>query len=422
MNTTTRSGSSGGVSGKPKMSLPGQFSSFIYLWRLLATAAVFLGHATRPDILFDVDYSLIGRATIPTFLIISGYFTAMSFSAGGAFPGKIAGRYFQLYVFFVPATLLVFLMDLYLIHVGSPFVMHEKFDPDLSAQRIVLDVISLLTFSGEYWSASTFGQGVFSNMAIWTIDYIMAYVVMTGALYLLRGRARVVVLAVACLIAGPTVLLLSPLWFTGVLAYQIHAWTDRADLGSGLYFRRIDFRVSRDAIKCAACLTVVVAIAAWIALEVFGLGESAYRWSKTLEPYELRQHLGMAKRFLWQWCYIPILLAIIVSARFIFDGAVRQKTLHQFKVASNYALPVYAIHFTTMYLVQSLIPDYTPRHDSADPYLMIAGTLVVSIAFGYVIFTWVKPAADHWMRRMFDASSCWRRRHTFLASRLGLTR
>ena len=204
--------------------LPGQYSTFIYGWRLLATAAVFLGHATRPDILFDVDFSLIGRATIPTFLIISGYFTAMSFSSAGGFSSKVGNRYYQLYVFFVPATLLVFVMDLYMLRVGSPFLLSDKIDPDMTASRILLDVFNLFTFSGEYWSLTTKGQGVFSNMAIWTIDYIMAYVVMTGALYLLRGKARILVLLAACLIAGPTVILLAPLWFTGVLAYEVHRW------------------------------------------------------------------------------------------------------------------------------------------------------------------------------------------------------
>ena len=407
MSTTTKSGVIDGASPTQKMALPGQFSVFIYLWRLLATAAVFLGHATRPDILFDVDFSLFGRATIPTFLLVSGYFTAMSFSAGGRFTGKIVGRYLQLHVFFVPASVLVLLMDSYLLHVGSPFVIHEKFDPNLSVERIAVDVIALLTFSGEYWSTSTFGQGVFSNMAIWTIDYIMAYVVMTGALYLLRGSARVLMFAAVCSIAGPTVLLLAPLWFAGVAAYRVHAWADNTNVNSGLHVRSLNFGVSRKTMSWAACLIMVAAVASWISLEVFGLGEFAYEWSKTLAPYEIRQYLGMAKRFLWQWCYIPILLAIIVSARFIFVGAVAPRMLKSFKVAANYSLPVYAIHFTTMYLVQSLIPDYTPRHDSLDPYFMIGATLVMSIMFGYVIFTWVKPTTDRWTKRIVNASNNW---------------
>lgn len=53
-----------------KSYIPQQFSAFIHLWRILATAAVFIGHATKPDILFDIDFAIIGRAIIPTFLIM----------------------------------------------------------------------------------------------------------------------------------------------------------------------------------------------------------------------------------------------------------------------------------------------------------------------------------------------------------------
>ncbi len=42
--------------------IPQQFSLFIHLWRILAVAAVFVGHATKPDILFDVDVAILGRA------------------------------------------------------------------------------------------------------------------------------------------------------------------------------------------------------------------------------------------------------------------------------------------------------------------------------------------------------------------------
>ncbi len=385
--------------------LPGQYSTFIHGWRLLATAAVFLGHATRPDILFDIDCTLIGRATIPTFLIISGYFTAMSFSGGGHFLSKVGNRYFQLYVFFVPATLLVFAMDLYMLRVGGPFLLADKFDPDMSASRILIDVFNLFTFSGEYWSVTTIGQGVFSNMAIWTIDYIMAYVVMTGALYLLRGRARIAVLLTACVISGPTVMLLAPLWFTGVLAYNVNQWFGLPDAHHARWLG-----LSARTLKWGALVAVGLAVATWVAIEVLGIGESVYRWSKTLASYELRQYLGMAKRFLWQWCYIPILFVIIVGARFIFDGPVKESTARRAKAVSRYALPVYAIHFTTMYFIQSLFPYYTPRHDSLDPYLMIGLTLVLSIGFGYIIFTWVKPVADSWQRRITNVSNRWCRR------------
>jgi hypothetical protein len=78
-------------------------------------------------------------------------------------------------------------MNLYLISVDSVITTQDKFDPDRSAARIALDIFYMLTFSGEYWSLSTFGQGVFPQEAFWTMNYIMGFTVLTGTLYLLSG-------------------------------------------------------------------------------------------------------------------------------------------------------------------------------------------------------------------------------------------
>ena len=183
---------------------------------------MFLGHATRLDVLFDTDLTIIGRATIPTFLMVSGYFTAMNFAHGGRFFKKIAKHYFTMWVIFVPASVLVLGMDFYLIAVDSVITERDKFDPDMSLSRIVVDVFYMLTFSGEYWAPTTFGQGVFSNETFWTMDYIMGYTVATAAFYVLSGWKRVIGLLIIAAIVGPTIILLSPLWFAGVLAYEIH--------------------------------------------------------------------------------------------------------------------------------------------------------------------------------------------------------
>ena len=109
----------------------------------------------------------------------------------------------------------------------------------------------------------------------------------------------------------------------------------------------------------------------------------------------------MTKRYLWQWSYVPSLFLLLLFSRFVFDGTVSGKVLNGFRIVSNYALPIYAIHFTLMYFVQTFIPSYTPRHDSPDPYIMMATTLLLSIAFGYVCFTWIKPMTDRWAARIF---------------------
>lgn len=365
----------------------GQHSMFLDGWRLTATLAVFCGHLTRPDILFDVDVAPLGRGTIPTFFIIGAYLTALSLSRGGEFLGRVAQRYYAMWAVFIPASLLVLGLNIYLVQVASPLVGTDKFDPDLSLGRHLHELFELLTFSGEYWARSTVGQGVFSNQAFWTMDYIMAYTVMTAAAYLLTGWRRVLVFLGAAAIAGPTVVLLSPLWLAGVAAFELH--------------RRVDVvQFQQPWLRWSCFVLIGVSVATWIAIETFGWGEQLYRWSKTLASYDTRQYLGMAKRFLWQWAYIGPLFTILVCSRFILNGEVSMRWRAAVQRAANYALPFYAVHFTTIFFVQTWIPNYRPPYTALDPYLVMIGALALSVLFGLALERWIAPLTDRWGKRL----------------------
>ncbi len=373
-------------------------STFLHIVKILAIAAVIVGHATKPDILFDVDISLLGRATIPTFLMISGYFAALTFSKGqiiGVNRGRkflksVMTRYFNMYFMFVPATFLVLAMDLWMISVDAPFIHTDKFDQDMSPLRIAKEFFQLFTFSGEYWAPSTVGQGVFSNAAVWTMDYLMAYTVATAALYLLSGPVRVLTMGLAIIIAGPTILLLSPLWWAGVLAFEIHkrSWA-REQAGKERALGVSDLAVKRLSIGLFGAVIV-----AWLMFEWSGKGPELYQWSKTLASYDIRQYLGMSKRFLWQWMYVPILFTFLVTSKYIFTGPVDPVFRERVKTVSKYCFPVFAFHFTTMYFFQALIPDYQATYTSVDPYIMAAASLAVSIVGGVCCFNYVKPITD----------------------------
>ncbi|NNF78634.1 MAG: hypothetical protein HKN05_11455 [Rhizobiales bacterium] len=377
-------------------------STFLHIVKILAIAAVIVGHGSKPDILFDVDISLLGRATIPTFLMISGYFAAMTFSKaqikgvsrGRKFLKSVMTRYFNMYFMFVPATLLVLAMDIWMIRVDAVFVHTDKFDPDLSGWRIAKEFWQLFTFSGEYWAPSTVGQGVFSNAAVWTMDYLMAYTVATAALYILSGGTRVAVICLAVLIAGPTILLLSPLWWFGVLAFEIHRRTAAQENAAGGGATIGPVRLSDVAVRRLSVGLFVSVAVAWLVVERSGIGPELYKWSKTLASYDLRQYLGMSKRFLWQWTYIPIIFTFLVTSKYIFTGPVPPGFRSRVQTVSKYCFPVFAFHFTTMYFFQALIPDYQATYKSADPYIMAISSLVVSIVCGVCCFKFVKPVTD----------------------------
>jgi hypothetical protein len=315
-------------------------------------------------------------------------------SRGRKFLKSVMTRYFNMYFMFVPATLLVLAMDIWMIRVDAPFVHTDKFDADLSGFRILKEFWQLFTFSGEYWAPSTVGQGVFSNAAVWTMDYLMAYTVTTAALYLLSGLTRVVVICLAILVAGPTVLLLSPLWWAGVVAFEVHKRSAAQENAGQEGYTIGPLHLTKGFTRHLSITVFVLAGVIWLLFESSHLGPDLYRWSKTLASYDIRQYMGMSKRFLWQWAYIPIIFSFLVTSKYIFTGPVSPTFKSRVQTVSKYGFPVFAFHFTTMYFFQAVIPNYQATYQSVDPYIMAFGSLAVSIICGVCCFKFVKPLTD----------------------------
>ena len=358
--------------------------------RVFATFAVFLGHATRPDVLFDIDVSLMGRATIPLFLILSAYLTAHVMSRGGKFLKRVPRRYLSLYFVVLPAFCVLLAADYWLISQGSVIIENPKFDGDLSAYAIARELFEALTYSGEYWRLGTLSQGMFSNQAYWTLDYTMANSALTGAAYLLRGTARITVFIGLSVIAGPTVLLLSPLWWLGVLAFECHRRADDVDASPSHPLHRF------------AALMTFSGLAMCVLIEWSGSGEALYRESKMWAAYEWRQYLGMAKRFAWQIALAPAIFLMLLGSKYVITWKPSAGTIALWRLAAQYTLPVYATHFTLLYVMRALIDDYQASHTSVDPYLMMSAALAMSLLIAWVCFHYVKPLTDRVISRVLS--------------------
>lgn len=381
-----------------RVRLPESFSSFLHFLRIYATLAVFVGHLTRPDVLFDVDVSLIGRAAIPVFFMVSGFLTAMTFEAGGSFWNGVLRRYLNMYAIFLPAAVIILAMDLVIIAHDGDLTENYKFEVVMSAGQVWSEIFDILTFSGEYWSLSTIGQGAFSNQAMWTMDYIMAYTVMTCAFYLLTGWRRWAGLVIVALIAGPTVVLLSPLWIAGVMAYEAVKPDDAPR--SGNCQKRYMPNLTRLPKVPLALAAGILTAGSFIALDGYGLGETLYESSKSLASFEWRQYLGMAKRFAWQLAYLPALFLLFVAARKLLTFDLKSKTFVKWmKMASRYCLPVYALHFSTIYFLQALTPGYMASAGSIHPYMVGIMTLLICVGFGWLSFRFIKPVSDRYVNR-----------------------
>lgn len=366
--------------------------------RLFATVAVFLGHASEPGVFADADVALMGRATIPLFFMLSGYLTAATLARGGAFFTKCLKRYLSLYWVVAPAFFLTLALDFWLISVNSAILESYKFDSEFSFDRVLRETFDALTYSGEYWRLTTVSQGVWSNVAFWFLDYLMAYFVVTAAFYLLRGWTRVLAMLAAILIAGPTVLLLSPLWWAGVLAYEAHRACAVAAMEQTLRGAEPPawIRVMRRWSPAIA----LAGLGSLLLIEYFELGEALYRQSKDWASYELRQHLGMAKRYLWQWALVPGLFAALVGSKYLATFQPSETLKKRVRVAAIYTLPIYILHFTFLYVVRAFIPDYQPRWSAADPYLVSLGAFALTVGVAWVFYRFIKPTADRLISRV----------------------
>jgi hypothetical protein len=231
---------------------------------------------------------------------------------------------------------------------------------------------------------------LFSNQAYWTLDYIMAYSALTAAAYLLRGTVRISVCIVLLIIAGPTVLLLSPLWWMGVLAFEIHRRAGDADQSSTYPLRRF------------AALLTFSGLAVCVLIEYSGTGEALYRESKTWAAYEWRQHMGMAKRYAWQIALASGVFLILLGSKYAVTWSPPARAISLSRLAAQYTLPVYATHFTLLYVMRSLINDYQPSYQSIDPYLMMFGALSMTLLIPWVCFHYVKPITDRAILRVLS--------------------
>ncbi|MGB0410687.1 MAG: hypothetical protein ACPGFA_03780 [Pikeienuella sp.] len=367
--------------------------------RIFATLAVFVQHATLSEVLYPHKVELLGRAVIPVFLLISGYMTAATMARGGKFFRKAARRYVKYYFVVVPAIFIMFAADQYLIAVDSPIVDRYKFHADHSPIAILREMFEALTFSGEYWRLDTVGQGLFGNVAYWTMDYIMAYVVITMAWYLTDGFARAAFIALAFLIAGPTVILLAPLWFVGVLAYELHR---RCDVAATLEREgRFDEAAKwPHLIRRGAPLIAVTGAIMVIIVEYMGVGETAYLESKSWASYDLRQYLGMAKRFAWQWMLLPGLFLLMVASKYVVSWQPPEWMKYAARRTALYTLPIYIFHYSFIYVALSLIPNYDPSYTSIDPYLMMSMAIGLTVLFSWACFRFVQPVADRLIARV----------------------
>jgi peptidoglycan/LPS O-acetylase OafA/YrhL len=198
--------------------LSGSTSVFLDCLRILAALFVVIYHAFQQ---WGVTYLNItsylenfAHSAVVLFFVLSGYligYTATNNNRG--IRQYAAARLSRLYSVVIPTLVLMAIVE----------IMVNYFDPGLAAHyskgSVLIRYGLCFTFCNEI--------GLFSaappiNSPLWSLSYEFWYYLIFGVAYYLKsGWKSVMLVAIACLIAGPKILLLLPIWLFGFFAYRL---------------------------------------------------------------------------------------------------------------------------------------------------------------------------------------------------------
>ncbi len=221
------------------LSLRTSHSEYLTLVKLFATVCVVLGHFSFEQFTNLTIPGFNGSAprfAVPTFFMISGYFLMMSIDRTQAGAASMIGRRaFSLYYIVVPMLLVTLFLDGIGYRIDPTayeysdyYVSEKRIRPYPNGEALAIFFSSLL-YLNELWIFNLLdvrsemgGMRAYSNDVFWFMCYLIPYSALLISARLLPAGYNLLAVILLCLVIGPPILLLAPLFFSGSLAYVIH--------------------------------------------------------------------------------------------------------------------------------------------------------------------------------------------------------
>lgn len=208
-------------------------SVYLDLARFLAAALVFLGHVSSQSISggFLWQSMRFGAPAVVIFFVLSGFVIRHAAQEADGAREYVVSRAARIYSVVLPALALTIALD----EIGSALRpdVYEGIRPILADARTLPFALAFLNcaWSGAEWT------NVGSNCSYWSLGYEVPYYALFGFLWFGRGAARAVGVVVTAAVAGPGVMMLSPLWFLGAGTHWLtQRWTPGPRLAWLLFF------------------------------------------------------------------------------------------------------------------------------------------------------------------------------------------
>ena len=191
------------------------FSVYLDLLRSLAAFAVLFGHMEKDGL--GMSWNPLARFShegVIVFFVLSGFIicqtTVIKNRGGGDY---FSARLSRLYSVVVPSIVACSALTLIIgAVVPDP---HTKFS-NYHEFRL-FHIMPQLTFLTESWGI---GKAIPMNYPYWSLCYEFWYYVLFGIAYFYRNLFGLLFLTLSAVIAGPAIIVLSPIWIAGAwLAY-----------------------------------------------------------------------------------------------------------------------------------------------------------------------------------------------------------
>ena len=188
-----------------------EFSLYLDLVRFLAAVTVVIYHSNYRELIpASLPIRNAGHSAVIVFFVLSGFVVAYVVDTKERTALEYwSSRLSRIYSVAVPAVILTLILD----NIGEQLVPHYKTTHDYGYVRI----FSSLVFMNEFWTVSI---QTFSNVPYWSLCYEMWYYITFGIIMFIKGAARIWLIVGCCLLLGPKILLLSPIWYVGVYLYR----------------------------------------------------------------------------------------------------------------------------------------------------------------------------------------------------------
>jgi len=329
--------------------MPKGHSTYLDLLRLAAALAVFFSHAAYQRFTHGALFvpKHLAHEAVVVFFVLSGYVICyVAHERETRSTDYLISRAARIYSVAIPALIITFLVDSWLIRSGGDIVSVRTYQ----ITQVWKYLLIFLTFTTDIW----FLGDAFSNAPYWSLCYEVWYYISFASIFFLHGRTRLIAITVVLMIMGPRLWLLFPVWLVGAATYMLHRGGGNPGVGASRWL-------------FAASLVALAAL--WGC----GLDAKVDDLANALSNGWMVTHLRYSQFFVGDWM-TGILLAINLYAARSADlrfGALARPIIW----AAGYSFTLYLVHFPLLELFE--------RFDLPAPVLLLT-VLVGVFAAGQV--------------------------------------